>query len=204
MPAAPTSPRRRALVLVKHSLPAMDRARPAREWSLSEQGRRRAERLADRLSAVAPGTIVTSPEAKARETADIVAARLGIPAEADPDFREQERDNEPLTAPDEFRTRMAAFFADPDRVVFGTESARHARFRFTRGVAELLARHPSGNLVVVSHGTVITLFVAACTGLDAFPFWRRLGLPGFVELALPELTLRHVEWSVTAEEQGLE
>jgi len=155
--------------------------------------------MAKRLSALAPPMAVTSPEAKARETADIIGIRLGIPVEADADFREQERDNEPLTAPDEFQTRMAGLFANPDRVVFGTEAAARAHFRFTRGVTRLLQRVPSGNLLVVSHGTVITLFVAACTGVEAFPFWRRLGLPGSVELALPELTLRHVEWSVTVE-----
>ena len=49
-----------------------------------------------------------------------------------------------------------------------------------------LARYPRDNLAIVAHGTVIALFVAACAGIAPHSFWRRLGLPSFVVLSLPE------------------
>lgn len=47
---------------------------------LSQKGRRQAERLAEFLATVdtRPDTIVSSPKVRARETAEIVGARLGI------------------------------------------------------------------------------------------------------------------------------
>jgi broad specificity phosphatase PhoE len=35
----------------------------------------------------------------------------------------------------------------------------------------------ASNLVVVSHGTVISLFVAAHNGINAFAFWMGLAMP---------------------------
>src|SRR5437588_121956 len=41
-------------------------------------------------------------------------------------------------------------------------------------------------LIVVAHGTVITLLVAGWCGVEPFPLWERLGLPSYVVLELPE------------------
>jgi broad specificity phosphatase PhoE len=91
--------------------------------------------------------------------------------------------------------RVAAFFARPTECVFGQETAAAALARFQAAVAGVLARHPDGTVAIVAHGTVITLFIAACAGVDPFPFWQRLGLPSFVVLTRPDLTV------VTAVEQ---
>ena len=42
---------------------------------------------------------------------------------------------------------------------------------------------------MVTHGTVLALYVAAVTGVDAIDLWRRLGLPSYVTLTRPDLTL---------------
>jgi hypothetical protein len=44
-------------------------------------------------------------------------------------------------------------------------------------------------LVVVTHGTVLSLYVAAVTGLDVVALWRRLDLPSYLVLARPDLGL---------------
>ena len=66
------------LILVKHSLPGIVENSPAREWRLSEEGKVRAQRLAERLSQYQPGVIVSSIEPKAQETADIVARNYNL------------------------------------------------------------------------------------------------------------------------------
>ena len=158
----------RHLVLVKHSLPAIDRDRPASRWTLSPDGRRRAAALTDHLARFAPAVVHASPEPKAIETATIVADRLGLEVEAVAGLEEQARDNEPITTPDDFRARAKRLFEEPDRVVFGAESATAARLRFTRALMGVVAGRPEGDLVVVSHGSVITLFVAAATSRTPF------------------------------------
>ena len=38
---------------------------------------------------------------------------------------------------------------------------------------------------MVTHGTVMTLYVASIADVDPMCFWRRLGLPSYVVLGLP-------------------
>jgi broad specificity phosphatase PhoE len=140
-----------------------------------------------------PAIVVTSLEPKAIETGQIVADRLGKPLVCAPDLHEHERGRVNLFPSREaFEARLADLFACPRSLVFGSETADQARARFAKAVADVTARYPGGDLIVVSHGTVIALFVAHVAGLEPFPFWKRLGLPCFVVLSLPGLDLLEV------------
>ena len=86
-------------------------------------------------------------------------------------------------------TAVAEFFRNPDRLVLGCETADQAHARFAGAVGRLLQEHAASNLVVVAHGTVISLFVARLLGWEPFPLWRRLGLPSFVVLSHSPLSL---------------
>jgi broad specificity phosphatase PhoE len=55
---------------------------------LSERGRRQAERAAERLAALAIGSLVASDLGRARATAEIVGARLGLGVLLEPALRE--------------------------------------------------------------------------------------------------------------------
>ena len=184
------------LILVKHSLPEIDPGRNASEWRLSEAGRKRCTFLADALAAYRPDLIACSLEPKALQTAQIVAVRLDKPLEPFAGLHEHLRRNEQITGKEEFEANVAQFFRQPNSLVFGEETADQAYRRFSQAVAGLTRRHAGQNLVVVAHGTVITLFVAHACGMEPFPLWKRLDLPSFVVLALPELELINVVDSV--------
>jgi hypothetical protein len=66
-----------------------------------------------------------------------------------------------------------------------------AHRRFASALNAILEDN-KGTVLVVSHGTVISLFVSRATGIDGFSLWRRLGLPSFVVLSLPGLRLKEV------------
>jgi broad specificity phosphatase PhoE len=53
----------------------------------------------------------------------------------------------------------------------------------------LLNDHRDKTLVVVTHGTVISLFVSRLTGSSDLELWNRLGLPSFVAIDLHSSTL---------------
>jgi broad specificity phosphatase PhoE len=179
----------RHLILVKHSLPAIDPTLPAEQWRLSDEGRRRCARLADHLAAYRLVAVVASVEPKAEETARLVAERLDLAYTTAEGLHEHDRSNVGWSSTDAFEAQVAWFFAHPAELVMGRETADLARARFTQAVNTVLETRPSGDLAIVAHGTVITLFVAAHNGLAPFPFWRRLGLPSFVVLAPPEMTI---------------
>jgi broad specificity phosphatase PhoE len=85
-----------------------------------------------------------------------------------------------------------SIFAHPDRRVLGIESANDALRRFSSAVAEELARSEARNLVIVTHGTVISLFVAAHNSVDGFELWKKLQCPSLVVLEVPSLSLIEV------------
>lgn len=175
------------LILVKHSMPQIVEDTPPRTWQLSAAGRERCVPLADKLVVYQPGLIVTSDEPKAAETGRIVAGILRVPCATMPDLHEQERTGEPFTTAEEFERKMKAFFAAPSALIYGNETADAAGARFSGAVGAILRAYPDQDVVVVAHGTVITLFVAQHNRIEPFGFWKQLKLPSFVVLSLPDM-----------------
>ena len=142
------------------------------------------------LAEYAPKAIVASDEPKAVETAEIVARHLELAPETSAGLGEHDRSGMRYhTDKDEFERLVAGLFAQPDRLVFGRETANEARQRFAAAVGDVLARHTRGNVVAVAHGTVITLLVARYNRVKPYEYWRRLGLPSFAVLSVPAMKL---------------
>ena len=59
-----------------------------------------------------------------------------------------------------------------------------------------MLQHAGESVVTVTHGTVISLFVAERAGVDPYNLWRQLDLPSYVVLSVPELKLIEVVGSV--------
>lgn len=150
---------------------------PSEEWRLSEEGRRRCGPLAERLAGYEPRALLASTEPKARETAELVAPTLGLDVQPSDGLRETARRTVGWLAPEELDRGIRELFERPGEIVFGEESAAAALARFQAvvdGVPE-----PA---VVVTHGTVLSLYAAARTGRDAYDLWRSLELPDVVEV----------------------
>lgn len=181
------------LILVKHSLPEIVPSIPAKQWHLSSTGRQRCEQLAVRLKEHSPDILITSDEPKAQETGQIVANLLGTPCTTAPNFHEHDRSNvEHFPAEEQFDKRVAHFFAHPHCLVFGQETADDAHARFADAVSTAITQYPTRTVAIVAHGTIISLFVARACGIEPFSLWKRLGLPSYVTLTIPDLHLEQV------------
>lgn len=179
-----------ALILVRHSNVTINPDKPASTWTLSDEGRTRAAILAEHLRPYHPERVITSVEPKAAETGEIVARELHIPFSTAPNLHEHERSNVSFVGREQFESQVRAFFAAPNRLIFGDETADQAHDRFASAIDNLVQQHQ--NLVVVTHGTVLTLYVSRLANCDPFDFWKRLGLPAFVVLSLPDMELMKV------------
>jgi len=182
----------RRIVLVKHGQPVLDASKPAREWLLAKEGEAQSKRLASALRAFIPFRLVTSPERKALRTCEIVASELGVPMTVAKDLREFDRPALPIMPPAEHERLNAQIFADLGQRVIGAESGREALDRFAAAVLGELQRTKSGNLVAITHGTVISLLVGGHNEMDAFALWKRLRCPSYVVLDAPSLALVEV------------
>ena len=61
--------------------------------------------------------------------------------------------------------------------MLGRETAAEAAARFERGLRAVLSSHPADGLAVVTHGTVLALFVANHNRVEAYAFWQTLKMP---------------------------
>ena len=148
-------------------------------------GRQRSELLASSLSSFRPEVIWSSREPKAVESAEIVAGAFGVPVQIADGLEEHHRDGTPFyPRRDDFEAAVERFFCKPDQLVLGTETAVQARDRMTAAIDDIIDAGQTDS-IVVTHGTVMTLYVASVAGVRPMDFWRRLGLPSYVVLGLP-------------------
>ena len=189
----------RRLVLVKHSMPDIEHDEPASAWRLGEIGRCRSELLAAQLRGFNPSVVWCSKEPKAVETAEIVAGAFGVLVHIADGLEEHHRDDVPFfPTQEEFEAAVESFFCKPDQLVLGTETAEQALGRITAAIDNVIKAEQT-DTVVITHGTVMTLYVASVAGVRRMSFWGRLGLPSFVVLALPEMQMHTIVESVVSE-----
>ena len=148
-----------------------------------------AKELAGRLIQYQPEVIVSSLEPKARETAAILAENIGLGFHEVESLHEHDRSGVPYHLDDKFQNFIRELFDKPDELVFGNETANAALARFHHAVEQVLSLYTDKTIVIVAHGTVISLFVSWLTGCDGYSLWNELGLPSFVVLDKQSKTL---------------
>ncbi len=191
------------ILLAKHSQSAVDPATSPTTWVLSTAGRRRAVALAASVRLHTPTRVFSSPEPKARETAEIVAATLRVDVAVLDALREHERPSLPFaTSREAFEREIADAFARPTEVVFGGESIEAARRRFQETVERIVATTTGETPLVVTHGTVLATYVAGLTGHDPFALWRGLDLPSWIALDVDARAIVD-SWRVTPRPDSL-
>lgn len=178
----------RRLVLVRHSIPEIRREVPAAEWRLSETGAARAAAFASQLDPGTARTVFSSQEPKAIDTARALAGAWGLDVEPVPGLHEHERPEAHILSRQEFDARVRMIFERPSELVFGVETGNQARRRFTKAVMRLVS-DSTGDVVLVSHGTVMTLFAASVAGVEPFSFWKAQAMPCAVTFSIPELEI---------------
>lgn len=167
-------------LFIRHARPEIDPQLPAGQWPLSAEGQQQTLALAQQLTTVGLTHIITSTEQKAIETGRIIATQLGLPLLTAPNLHEHDRTDVPFQSETQFQQAIRDLFAYPDQLIFGRETANQALTRFSQAVKELLAMFPAGKIAIVAHGTVISLYVAACSGRDGYTLWQSLQQPDTV------------------------
>ncbi|WP_319053456.1 histidine phosphatase family protein, partial [Streptomyces europaeiscabiei] len=146
--------------------------------SLSDIGRYQAERVAAALAA--RGTIqeiVSSPLARCRETAGIVAARLGLGVTVEDGLRETDFGAWEGLSFGEVRERyaddMTAWLTSPDaEPTGGGESFEAVGHRVAATRDELVAAHRGRTVLLVSHVTPIKTLVRLALGAPPESLFR--------------------------------
>lgn len=160
--------------VVSHPEVQLDPSVPVPEWGLSAAGRERLGHLLALPWASGLSRVVSSTETKAVQTAQALAAPLGLEVVTDEELGENDRSATGFVPPAEFEELADAFFAHPGESVRGWETAEHAQARFTAAVRRQL-EGAEGDVAVVAHGGVGTLMLCHLLGV---PVSRELDQPG--------------------------
>ena len=143
---------------------------------LTERGREQAHALADLVGAEKIDAVYTSPLSRARETAEIVAARAGLEAVALPELREVDTGSWSGLSRADVETRFPEGFARWRSGGSGWEdgeSYEEMAERVIGALRRIAEDHPDGRVLVISHGGPIRAIHAAADGL-AIKDYRRL------------------------------
>jgi broad specificity phosphatase PhoE len=140
---------------------------------LTDLGREQAATVARYLGEVEATRVLTSPLRRARETADILGGRLGLPVEELDELQElRESDGyEELSLEDQRLRRwsvwMAAHGDDPDYSYRGGETFNEISTRVRRAQERLLTLGDE-NVIAVSHGIFLRFFLMRTLLADGF------------------------------------
>ncbi|HEX9415499.1 MAG TPA: histidine phosphatase family protein [Gaiellaceae bacterium] len=178
------------LYLVRHAEVIIRGDREPPEWPLSPQGLEDAHDLARAPLWSSVALVASSPEKKTRATARPIAEAAGLEVRVEPDLREVDRGATPLVSADEYHALVAAHFAAPDESVSGWEPAGRASARVVACI-ERIASESDGPACIVSHGLVLSHYLAHLRGLDSpsVEEWRAIALPA---VAVVDLESREV------------
>ena len=122
-----------------HPQVQIDPAVPVALWTLSSVGRKRVNALAQARWLSGTTRLIASGEPKALETAEILAAALGLVVEVREAMHENDRSETGFLPPGEFEAVANDFFATPTVSVRGWEPALAAQARIVREVEACLA-----------------------------------------------------------------
>jgi broad specificity phosphatase PhoE len=205
----------RRLLLARHGQSvsnAIRRFQGAQDVALSPLGMRQAEALGQAVSRRAIAHVYVSPFERARHTAEIALAGLGLPLTVVDDLRELSLGEWEGCTVEEIRTRpgdpYARWVRDPVQCPPpGGEPLADVQARVLRAVERITAAHPNGDdVLIVSHGGVISALLAHCFGLPLSSIWRiAVANCSLSEIAPPRVVsvnetghLRAIDVAVTA------
>jgi phosphoserine phosphatase len=171
----------RRLLLARHGQSVSNAARRfqgAQDVALSPLGVRQAQALARAVSGRPIARVYASPLERARRTAEIAAGGLGVTLTVVDDLRELSLGEWEGHTVDEIRARpgdpYTRWVRDPvEGLPPGGEPLAEVQTRVLRATAAIASAHPDGDdVLIVSHGGVISALLAHWLGLPLSSIWR--------------------------------
>ena len=180
------------IILVRHGRTILTEShrisgRGGEDPQLSEAGKEDARKAAEALTLVgstgpyakvlAPSVVVSSPIARARETASIIASKLGVEVETHDDIAEIAFGDWDGHTNQEVAANWSALYDQWRGDVRisppgGGESLEEFDVRVNKGIAEILDKHEGKTVIVVAHVMPIRGFIKKAIDATWPAYWR--------------------------------
>ena len=169
------------LLLVRHGETDSNvegRTQGRRDVPMNEHGHRQAAALAEMLRGYKPSALYSSPATRARETADAVAAAIGLEVVVDERLAELDQGELDGLTREELRERAPDFLRrwtteDPATLRMpGGESMGDAQRRMVAATEAIVDAHPESTVVLVSHNLALHALLCHALGVPLAVFRR--------------------------------
>jgi 2,3-bisphosphoglycerate-dependent phosphoglycerate mutase len=141
-------------------------------FPLTERGREQVKSLLERWKSEAKqfDLVISSPLARARETAEIIASALNTPLEFDSLWMERDNGLMAGLSPEEVRqTLPQPGFVHPYQPVGQTGESQWQLYLRAGNALQSLFSHSPGRYLIVSHGGLLNMFFYAILGIAPQP-----------------------------------
>ncbi len=159
------------VVFLRHFQTRVEPDVPAAEWELSADGEAAEQEWMDAADLDRFAAVVSSPEPKARHTAEAVAERTGLDVTVLDGLAEVDRSGEGFVNDHETYLAMAETWLDGE-ADFDWEDRDAVRERTRDVLAELDGM--DGPVLVVTHGLWLAALRAAVEDVDPYPVWMEM------------------------------
>jgi 2,3-bisphosphoglycerate-dependent phosphoglycerate mutase len=154
---------------------------PDENRPLSLQGREESYHITNILQKYPIGAIYSSPFTRSYETILPLSKRLWIPVFIEPNLRERSMGNSPIK---DFNKSVEALWRDPLFAFPNGESNYLAQQRGLGVLQRLGKEHPSGHIVVSTHGNLLALIMQYTIASIDFAFWKSMTIPDIYVLSI--------------------
>lgn len=166
--------------------------------ALNERGRQQAQHSAEMLRSVPLVAIYSSDLMRAAETARAIARVNPAPLVLEPRLREIHQGEWQGLLVGEIEARYAeAYYQRRQNPLIvaapGGETTQQVRERALAAVGDLLARHPQGNVAVVSHGFTLAVLITHFRQIPYERVWEQV--PHNAEIIVLEVEPKAVDLS---------
>jgi 2,3-bisphosphoglycerate-dependent phosphoglycerate mutase len=142
------------------------------DFPLTNRGREQTKSLLNRWKSEGMqfDLVISSPLARAHETAEILASGLNIPLELDPLWMERDNGLMAGMSPEEVQeTLPQPPFIHPYQAIGQTGESQWELYLRAGNAAQSLFSHPAGKYLIVSHGGLLNMFFYAILGIAPQP-----------------------------------
>lgn len=165
-----------------------------RSRGLSEDGFQAARKVADILESEDIHYIASSTYARAKQTVQVLAERKGLPIAEYEDLRERPIKGLDYQAPWEVLLEaIEKSFSEHDYALDGGESTRQARQRAIPIMNRLLHEYEGKNVVIGTHGNIMTIIMNYYDKSYGFEFWNGTSKPDIYRMTFMDGRLLSID-----------
>ncbi|MAG50680.1 hypothetical protein CL621_03545 [archaeon] len=164
------------LIFLRHAKTKIDKSIPISDWILTKEGMKEAKNIANISEFQDIDVIISSGEKKAYDTIKHLAKKLNKKIIQINELNELKRLNGETLSSEEYEKMKVKIFEDLAYTDHGWETSKHALNRFKKAVEKIDEKYKNKKILIVAHGTVMTLYFASLQNKldELMERWKKL------------------------------